>query len=463
MNNIQTTITKQTIVQTFVLSPQDIINEAALELINRNTDVCIPITVKKKRGVSLQGNIEGMIPLDFYCKKITKARDFYEMLCAVNRALIGFEARKGRLANIDFEPSRVYVNPKLKSVRFLCWPVVNFEPEQHLKDFYKNLLHLCSFRDVEQENILSHLREYVNRPVVFDLNNAAVGLNEIASRISGDVEAWGTDRVQNAWQLQNANKSSGGLWDKLFGKPAMTITYSSFTDRGDRNNNEDSIRIKEKDESYCFVLADGLGGHGMGDVASMYAVGAGISIFDKAEAVSLDTVKDSIQAAQDLVIAEQMERHVTRKMKTTLVELLIANRQAYVGFIGDSRLYHFRNNEVKSRTLDHSVPQVLALAGDIKESEIRNHKERSCLLKVVGVEWEEPEYELWKPLKIKPGDAFLLCSDGFWELIVEEKMCALLSTCGSVSEWLHEMLQVVQKNGEGVNMDNYSAIAVWVN
>ena len=135
--------------------------------------------------------------------------------------------------------------------------------------------------------------------------------------------------------------------------------------------------------------------------------------------------------------------------------------KVYIGHIGDSRGYVFYKNKVKTRTLDHSIPQMLVLAKEIKEDMIRNHPDRNMLLRVMGVEWDEIMYELMQPISLKKCQAFLLCSDGFWELIDEKEMSTQLRKSNSVEEWLDNMVKIVENNGKYKNMDNYSAIAVW--
>ena len=78
------------------------------------------------------------------------------------------------------------------------------------------------------------------------------------------------------------------------------------------------------------------------------------------------------------------------------------------------------------RTIDHSIPQMLALAGEIKEKEIRRHPDRNKLLRVVGTDWENPQYEISEDVEKTGGEAFLLCSDGFWENITEKEMVKCL-------------------------------------
>lgn len=236
--------------------------------------------------------------------------------------------------------------------------------------------------------------------------------------------------------------------------------YATLTKPGNRPINEDSIGVAENGNNMCFVLCDGLGGHGMGDVASSLVKDVFVNEFVTTDEFSSFLDKTFV-AAQEMLIADQEARHVQTKMKTTCVALISDDKVFRIGHVGDSRLYIFNRNKVYKRTLDHSVPQMLVMSREIKESEIRNHPERSTLMRSMGVEWETPQYELMKPVPMRKCQAFLLCSDGFWELILEDEMCSLLKNSSSPEEWLEEMEKVVLKNGKDKNMDNYSAIAVW--
>lgn len=239
------------------------------------------------------------------------------------------------------------------------------------------------------------------------------------------------------------------------------LTYSVITNPGGREVNEDSVGVFKNNGLSCFLLCDGLGGHGMGDEASQLVKEVFGSLFSKTDE-AVNFLGDTFSAAQDVLMTEQVERRAKHKMKTTSVALVTDERNAYIGHVGDSRLYAFAKNKVKFRTLDHSVPQMLVKAGEIKEKEIRNHPDRSRLLRVMGVEWDGAMYELHEPVELKKYQAFLLCSDGFWELIEEKDMCRILKKSNSADEWLRKMTEVVKQNGEGVNMDNFSAIAVWI-
>lgn len=238
------------------------------------------------------------------------------------------------------------------------------------------------------------------------------------------------------------------------------LHYATLTNAGMRDVNEDSIGAYVRDDRHCFVLCDGLGGHGMGDVASQLVRDVFASEFEKCSDTSHYLGK-TFSIAQDFLMNEQVDRRAKDKMKTTCVSLITDKDRAYIGHVGDSRCYVFRKNRVLKRTLDHSIPQMLVLTRDIKESEIRHHPERSYLLRVMGIEWEKSMYELMDPISLKRCQAFLLCSDGFWELVEEEDMCRLLKEADSPKEWLAKMKEIVVATGAGTNMDNYSAIAVW--
>ncbi|MDD3253277.1 MAG: protein phosphatase 2C domain-containing protein [Lachnospiraceae bacterium] len=233
-----------------------------------------------------------------------------------------------------------------------------------------------------------------------------------------------------------------------------------LSEKGSRENNEDSIGMYQDHEMYCFILADGLGGHGKGEVASRTAVDAVIRQFATEEDRTLFLDK-AFCCAQEAITEKQEKDHACRDMKTTLVVLHIGEDSVQWGHIGDSRLYFFENGKIQTRTLDHSVPQMLVAVGEIREKDIRHHPDRNRLLKVLGVEMDEMNHQLGEMIPRKRGQAFLLCSDGFWELIDEKKMEATLKKAKEPQEWLDSMEQIVLKNGKNTDMDNYSAVAVW--
>ncbi len=242
------------------------------------------------------------------------------------------------------------------------------------------------------------------------------------------------------------------------------ITYKLFTSMGERENNEDCVGMLEKDGEFCFVLADGLGGHGYGEKASETAVRKVLEHFYE-NGLYGDELGNAILMAQKEILHLQKEFAEYRDMKTTIVVLHIYDNKARWAHVGDSRLYFFKKSKLISRTLDHSVPQNLVICKEIKEKEIRHHPDRNRLLRVMGTIWDVPKYELSEEVEVK-GDmsyAFLLCSDGFWELIEDKEIIKHLKHKSSCDEWIDGMEKVVREHGLGTGMDNYSAIAVCIN
>lgn len=239
------------------------------------------------------------------------------------------------------------------------------------------------------------------------------------------------------------------------------ITYAMLTNKGDRENNEDCIGMKEDKGAYCFVVADGLGGHERGEVASQLVVNEMKNMFHNTKNPENYLTK-AFSTSQDKLRKYQQAQHAMNEMKTTAVLLAMTEDLIQWGHIGDSRLYFFKGNRIVKRTFDHSVPQMLVASGEIKEKDIRNHPDRNRVLRVMGNEWNVPKYELSETVKNKKKQSFLLCTDGFWELIDEKEMKRLLKSTASVEEWLNEMEKIVRENGKGTEMDNYSAIGVWV-
>ena len=238
------------------------------------------------------------------------------------------------------------------------------------------------------------------------------------------------------------------------------LTYKMLTHTGTREHNEDSAICVELGGNYCFVVADGLGGHGKGEVASQKVT----EVFGREFRANAESdepfLEHAFTTAQNEVLALQKAEGAKFEMKTTAVCLSVIDGICQWGHVGDSRLYAFYKNKIKIRTLDHSVPQMLALSGEIKEKHIRHHPDRNRLLRVIGVEWDSPRYELSEEFPMADCEAFLLCTDGFWELIDPKDMGRFLKKSNTVDEWLDLMVAEIEKNGRGQDMDNYTAIVV---
>ena len=147
-------------------------------------------------------------------------------------------------------------------------------------------------------------------------------------------------------------------------------------------------------------------------------------------------------------------------MRTTMAALWLGDYGALAANVGDSRIYQFREDRIVYQSLDHSVAQMAVLVGELEQSEIRRSKDRNKLIRVLGDE-NDPKVDL-QPLLVKPGDRFLLCSDGFWEPVTEEKMLQTMAQSTTAQQWLSQMRRIVEQAGNP-NQDNHTAIALIVN
>ena len=237
------------------------------------------------------------------------------------------------------------------------------------------------------------------------------------------------------------------------------LDYAVISEIGNRKLNEDYFRLAEKDGKYCFVVCDGLGGHGMGDIASQFVSNVFIEQFNTCDTYE-GFLSSAFSLAQEKLIKHQAENNVKNKMRTTAAVLYVSDDMVHIGHVGDSRVYVFSDKELKVRTIDHSVPQMLALSGEITDEEIRKHPDRNIILRAMGTDWDKPMYELMQPINLSECKGFLLCSDGFWEYIDETEMISTLENCGTAKEWLNAMKSIVIENGTDSKMDNFTAVAI---
>lgn len=235
--------------------------------------------------------------------------------------------------------------------------------------------------------------------------------------------------------------------------------YAITSFDGDRDYNEDYALAYESSEGNCYIVADGLGGHGKGEVASRLVCETAIELFHNDQKVTIEKIFDD---SQEKLLIKQNEEHAQDAMKTTMNVIIVKNGNVIWGHVGDTRTYYFKGGKIVSRTKDHSVPQMMVSMGEIKEKDIRHHPDRNRLLRVMGIEWNKSQYVIEEPIKVKKKQLMLMCTDGFWENIEEKDMEKCLKKAKSPQEWLDLMNEIVKTNGQGTNMDNYTAMAVWL-
>lgn len=237
------------------------------------------------------------------------------------------------------------------------------------------------------------------------------------------------------------------------------VTAPTLTHIGGRQTNEDCAGWTAVGGQTCWALADGLGGHAAGEIASEVAVEAALAAFRTQPGTTPAALNRCMAAAQRLILQFQAGQSALRSMRTTLVVLVTdAMGVARWSHVGDSRLYVFRDGSVVRQTADHSLPQALVEAGQIGPADVRRHPDRNRLLRALGSR-SEPNPEVSEAFAVQPGDAFLLCTDGFWELVEEPEMAADLATASTPAAWLSAMEGRLRERAAG-DHDNYTALAV---
>ncbi|MCL1817252.1 MAG: protein phosphatase 2C domain-containing protein [Clostridiales bacterium] len=229
----------------------------------------------------------------------------------------------------------------------------------------------------------------------------------------------------------------------------------AFTSAGGQPPNEDAVLLIQDENRLVAILADGLGAYCGGEIASTEVVEALGQIFPHPEPINRQAISACFTAANRAVIAQQKPG---LKMRSTAVMLILEEGNTAFAHIGDSRGYAFRDGHIIFQTIDHSVSQMAVFRGDITADQIRFHKSRSQLIRALGVNDGLLE-EITKLDVFLAGDAFLLCSDGFWEYITEEEMVEDLLKSQSAEVWLNLMLDRIESRTPEDN-DNLSAIVV---
>jgi len=241
----------------------------------------------------------------------------------------------------------------------------------------------------------------------------------------------------------------------------MTIDTAHISETGGREVNQDEGGFAESGDTGAWVIADGLGGHRGGDVASALAVEAALDSFRDDSSLDSDTIEGHVRAAHSAIRNEQDQDPKRSSMRTTLVALFREGPQVRWVHVGDARLYHFRDGGIQFQTKDHSLPQTMVAAGEISPDEIRFHPDRERLLRAVGQEDGVRPEVASSATCIEEGDAFLLCTDGFWEYVTETKMEVALAQSAGAGDWINRMERTLASKAEGEH-DNYSAMGLIV-
>lgn len=208
-----------------------------------------------------------------------------------------------------------------------------------------------------------------------------------------------------------------------------TWKSAARSDRGRvRDSNEDDFL--HRPDAGLFAVADGMGGHAAGEVASRLAVDAledeligGDPGVD--DLPSPDRMVEAVREANRAILRDAEENPGRAGMGTTLTALALSGRDRWrIGHVGDSRAYLFRDGELRQLTVDHSWVGLQVARGELTKEEARRHPMSSALERALGT---SPEVEVdVEGGDVRPGDLFLLCSDGLNAMLPDPEIESLL-------------------------------------
>lgn len=189
-----------------------------------------------------------------------------------------------------------------------------------------------------------------------------------------------------------------------------------------RKNNEDTIYANP--EKGFFVIADGMGGHEAGEVASSMAVEKIRIELEDRETIDSKLLESAFKETNKLIFDTSSFEKQQMLMGTTLTVLKIEKDKGYIGHIGDSRIYLIRNQEIIKLTEDHTYVEKLYQEGIITIEEYENHPKKNILLKALGS--DKPVDPQILEFQLLEGDILFLCSDGVYNLIQDEELITIL-------------------------------------
>lgn len=233
----------------------------------------------------------------------------------------------------------------------------------------------------------------------------------------------------------------------------MEFQFAGYSNIGMRSGNEDSYAVKPYGAILLAMVADGLGGHANGEVASSLAVNTVIGLLS-GKPVDEDALLEALLRANSQICQAGIHGH------TTAAAVWMDQETALAAHVGDSRIYHFRDGRILFQSEDHSYVQVAVLVGELEPSAVRHHPDRNRIFRVLGDPAEAPRIDS-RELDLRPGDRLLICSDGFWEPVTEEDMLRTLAETGSAEEWLAAMKLLIEIT-QDPEQDNYTAVCISV-
>jgi protein phosphatase len=250
----------------------------------------------------------------------------------------------------------------------------------------------------------------------------------------------------------------------------MKVGYLS--DRGKKRElDEDSIIIvrnnavygSDKDQAVLLVVADGMGGHNAGEVASRLATAKVAEemvrvMIERDQRDSFDEkgenpLINAVKRANSYIFNEVKKNPQYKGMGTTVTAAVVLGHTVYIGHVGDSRAYIINEKEIRQITTDHSLVQEMVDRGEIKREEAKEHPRKNIITRAVGI-YEDIDVDIFKEY-IYGEDYLLICCDGLTDMVLDEDICKMVRRYGDPQKICCELVRKANKNG---GLDNISVI-----
>src|SRR2546421_9304469 len=235
---------------------------------------------------------------------------------------------------------------------------------------------------------------------------------------------------------------------------ALSLNIGKCTLLGNyRENNEDSIEVKQFPDLTVCIVADGMGGQAAGEIASRRAIEIipqelrkNLTAGTPPEQAKTVIRKAVVQANDEIIAMGQLDRDLRNMGTTVVLAVWRKNSEMYVTGVGDSRAYLVRQAEIEQLTVDHSLAQALVEAKTISAEEAREHRFRNVLWKYLGTKevGEGPEV---KVVQLQAGDRLLLCTDGLSGVVPDDKLASFVRQAADVQECADGLGQLALDSG----------------
>lgn len=232
------------------------------------------------------------------------------------------------------------------------------------------------------------------------------------------------------------------------------MRYAVKSDKGkQRDINEDSYNVIAGYPGIpvVFIVADGMGGHNSGEVASKTAVDFtnnyilnNPDLFADDKDIS-ESIKEVIIRANKEVINKAKEKKKYNGMGTTIIIAVIKNNKVYFGHVGDSRVYLVRNNELNQITTDHSYIEELVLNGSLTREEAQHHPRKNLITRALGSN-DDIEVDTYI-CKLQNTDTYIICTDGFYNMIEGNEIIETLENTEEPEEICKEFVNIANEKG----------------